>query len=58
MDMLRTPVIAAVVVTLVVVVVFVAVGEEAKWVTRLMMLCEVACGWEDWGLKEAPVLAK
>ena len=57
MDMLRTPAtnsIAAVEVTLVVV----AVGEEAKWVTRLMMLCEVACGWEDWGLKEAPVLAK
>jgi hypothetical protein len=66
MDMPRTPATntdAAVVVTLVVVatmvvVMVVVVGEEAKLIASLMMLCEVACGWEDWGLMEGPVLAK
>ena len=40
-----------------VILVVVAVGEEAKWVASLLMLCGVVYGWEARGWMEGPVLA-
>jgi len=40
-----------------VILVVVSVGEEAKWVADLLMLCGVACVWVVRGWMEGPVLA-
>ena len=57
MDMPRKPATNASAAVDVILVVVSVVGEEAKWVADLLMLCGVVYGWEVRGWMEGSVLA-